>query len=46
VYTYLQIPGADASAARLAVVAIVISLIALIASEWLARRASTRLHGV
>src|SRR3954469_12406828 len=45
IYTYLQIPGADAAAARLAVVAIVISLIALIASEWLARRASTRLHG-
>src|SRR4051812_3962054 len=46
IYTYLQIPGADAAAARLAIVAIVISLIALIASEWLARRASTRLHGV
>jgi molybdate transport system permease protein len=46
IYTYLQIPGADAAAARLAMVAIVISLIALIASEWLARRATTRLHGV
>jgi molybdate transport system permease protein len=46
IYTYLQVPGADAAAARLAVVAIIISLIALVASEWLARRASTRLHGV
>ena len=45
IYTYLQIPGSDASAARLVIVAIVISLIALISSEWLARRAGTRLHG-
>ena len=45
IYTYLQVPGGDASAARLVVVAIVISLIALIASEWLARRAGTRFHG-
>src|SRR3954464_9196861 len=46
IYTYLQVPGGDAAAARLAIVAIVISLIALVASEWLARRAGTRLHGV
>ena len=45
IYTYLQIPGGDASAARLVIVAIVISLIALVSSEWLARRAGTRLHG-
>jgi len=45
IYTYLQVPGGDASAARLAIVAIVISLIALVASEWLARRAGSRLHG-
>jgi len=45
IYTYLQIPGGDASAARLVVVAIIISLIALVSSEWLARRAGTRLHG-
>jgi len=45
IYTYLQIPGGDASAGRLVVVAIVISLIALVLSEWLARRAGTRLHG-
>ena len=45
IYTYTQIPNADAAAARLVVVAIVISLIALIVSEWLARRAGTRFHG-
>jgi molybdate transport system permease protein len=45
IYTYLQVPGGDASAARLAIVSIVISLIALVSSEWLARRAGTRLHG-
>jgi len=44
-YTYTQIPNADAAAARLVVIAIIISLIALVASEWLARRAGTRLHG-
>jgi len=45
IYTYTQIPNADAAAARLVVVAIVISLVALVASEWLARRAGTRFHG-
>jgi molybdate transport system permease protein len=45
IYTYTQIPNGDAAAAHLVIVAIVISLIALIASEWLARRAGTRLHG-
>jgi molybdate transport system permease protein len=45
IYTYTQVPGADAAAARLVIVAIVISLVALVASEWLARRAGARLHG-
>jgi molybdate transport system permease protein len=45
IYTYTQVPNGDAAAARLVIVAIVISLIALVASEWLARRAGTRLHG-
>jgi molybdate transport system permease protein len=45
IYTYTQVPNADAAAARLVVVAIIISLVALVASEWLARRAGTRLHG-
>jgi len=45
IYTLTQIPGGDAAAARLVVVAIVISLVALILSEWLARRAGMRFHG-
>jgi molybdate transport system permease protein len=46
IYTFLQVPGADAAALRLSAVAIVISLVALILSEWLARRATARLHGI
>jgi molybdate transport system permease protein len=45
IYTYTQVPGGDAAAARLVIVAIIIALAALVASEWLARRAGTRLHG-
>jgi molybdate transport system permease protein len=45
IYTLIQVPGGDAAAFRLVVVAIVISLAALIASEWFARRAGLRYHG-
>jgi molybdate transport system permease protein len=45
IYTYLQVPGGDAAASRLVIVAVVIALFALVASEWLARRAGTRFHG-
>ncbi len=45
IYTLTQVPGGDAAAGRLVLVAIVISLLALIAAEWLARRAGTRFHG-
>src|SRR5207247_1054434 len=45
IYTYTQTPSGDAAAGRLVLVAILISLIALIGSEWLARRAGVRLHG-
>ena len=45
IYTFLQIPDGDTAAGRLAVVAIVLSLSALIAAEWLGRRASARFHG-
>lgn len=45
IYTYTQVPSGDAPALRLAVVAIVLSLAALIASEWLARRAELHFHG-
>jgi molybdate transport system permease protein len=45
IYTFTQIPDGDAAAMRLVVVAIVIALLALIASEWFARRAGMRYHG-
>jgi molybdate transport system permease protein len=45
IYTFTQVPGGDAQALRLVVVAIVIALAALIASEWFARRAGLRYHG-
>ena len=43
IYTYTQAPGGDESAMRLTVVAIVISLVALIASEIIQRQAEKRL---
>jgi molybdate transport system permease protein len=45
IYTLTQVPGGDAAAFRLVVVAIVISLAALVVSEWFARRAGMRYHG-
>lgn len=45
IYTLLQVPNGDAAAGRLVLVAIVIALAALIASEWLARRAAMRFQG-
>ncbi len=45
IYTLTQVPGGDAAALALVIVAVIISLAALIASEWLARRATARLHG-
>ena len=45
IYTFTQIPDGDAAAGRLVIIAIVIALAALIASEWFARRAGMRTHG-
>ncbi len=45
IYTYVNVPGGDAAAGRLVLVAIALALIALIASEWFARRAGMRFHG-
>jgi molybdate transport system permease protein len=45
IYTLTQVPGGDTAAMRLVVVAVVIALAALIASEWFARRAARRYHG-
>ena len=46
IYTLTQVPGGDAQALKLVVIAVAISLVALIASEWLGRRAGARVHGV
>ena len=45
IYTYTNIPGGDAAAGRLVIVAIVIALAALVVSEWFARRAGMRYRG-
>ena len=45
IYTLTQVPGGDAAALHLVVVAVIISVAALVASEWFARRATARLHG-
>ena len=45
IYTYTQVPGGDANAARLAGVAIVLSLAALVVSEFLSRRIAARIGG-
>jgi len=45
IYSLTQVPDGDAAALNLVIVAVIISLVALIASEWFARRAAIRLHG-
>ena len=44
-YTMTQAPGGEAQAARLALISIAIALLALAASEWLARRVHRKLRG-
>jgi molybdate transport system permease protein len=46
IYTLTQVPGGDAAALQLVIVAVIISVAALMASEFFARRAGARLHGV
>ena len=41
----LQVPGGETAAARLVILAIALSLGALIVSEWFARRAGMRFQG-
>jgi len=45
IYTLTQVPNGDADAMKLVIVAVIISLGALMISELLARRATARLHG-
>jgi molybdate transport system permease protein len=44
-YTLIQSPGGEAGAARLMVISLALAIIALLASEFMARRISARLHG-
>lgn len=46
IYTLTQVPGGDSAAMQLVAVSIVISVAALMASEWFARRAGARVHGI
>ena len=45
IYLFLQVPGGEASAIRLAIISIFLALGALIASEILARRVSRKVAG-
>ena len=45
IYTLTQVPGGDSAALQLVIVAVVISIAALMASEFFARRAGARMHG-
>jgi molybdate transport system permease protein len=45
IYSLIQTPDGDTAAARLVCISIGIAVLALIASEWFARRATQRLHG-
>jgi molybdate transport system permease protein len=42
IYTFTQVPGGDAGALRLSIIAVIIAALALLASEFLARRVSRR----
>ena len=46
IYTALQTPDGEDAAVRLVVLSIVVSIMALAASEWMARRLAHRLGGV
>lgn len=44
IYTFTQVPGGDAGAMRLVIIAVAVSVIALVVSEYLARRVGRRLN--
>jgi len=45
IYAFLQVPGGEASAARLAAVSVTVALAAVLASEVIARRVAARIGG-
>ncbi|HZI84063.1 MAG TPA: molybdate ABC transporter permease subunit, partial [Casimicrobiaceae bacterium] len=44
IYTFTQVPGADSSAWRLSAISVALSLAALVAAEWVARRPRRSVH--
>ena len=44
IYSFLQSPGGEGPAIRLAILSIVVSMVAIIGSEWLERRVVTRVR--
>ncbi len=45
IYAFLQVPGGEAAAARLVLIAIAIAMAALFLSEWLSRAVARRIRG-
>lgn len=45
IYAFLQVPGGEAAAARLVVIAIIVAMGALFLSEWLSRIIARRIRG-
>lgn len=45
IYTFLQVPGGEAQAARLVAVAIAVAMAALLLSEWISRAVARRIAG-
>ena len=45
IYTFTQVPGGDAAALRLSIIAIALSVLALMLSEWFVQRAQRRAKG-
>ena len=45
IYAFLQVPGAEGSAARLVLIAVAVAMTALILSEWLSRLIARRIRG-
>jgi molybdate transport system permease protein len=45
IYTYTQVPGGDAAAARLVIISVCLSLMALVLAEWMTNYAARRVRG-
>jgi len=45
IYSFLQVPGGDAQALRLVLIAVAIAMLALVAAEWVGRAVARRIAG-